>query len=346
VDERRALHVLVVTAAYPTTAQPHSGTFIKSQVDSLRSVEVESTVLHISGRPVWKYLTAAWRVFLLARSGNYDLVHAHYGYCGIVARAQWGVPVVVSFCGDDLLGTPDQQGRRPIMRKLEILSNLVLALVVDGIIVKSRGMLRVLWPPPRVPAAVIPNGVDLDLFRPGSRTAARARLGLDLTRRYAVFPADPSNPQKGYAVAVEAVAQLRAEGLDIELQPVCGRPQTEVVDFYNAADVVVLPSFSEGSPNVVKEAMACNAPVVVTDVGDVHEVLGDTNGCFVVERTSRAFAGAIRRAIGLSGGRTSGRERMAPLSIELVARQVRAMYDTVLARSGRYLGRERVVEAA
>jgi glycosyltransferase involved in cell wall biosynthesis len=231
-------------------------------------------------------------------------------------------------------------------RKLEILSNLVLALVVDGIIVKSRGMLRVLWPPPRIPAVVIPNGVDLDLFRPGSRTEARARLGLDQTRRYAIFPADPSNQQKGYAVAVEAVADLRAAGLDIELQPVCGRPQTQVVDFYNAADVVVLPSLSEGSPNVVKEAMACNAPVVVSDVGDVREVIAGTNGCFVVERSPRAFAGAIRRAIDLTGGRTSGRERIAPLSIELVARQVRTMYDTVLASHGKRMGRARIVEAA
>jgi glycosyltransferase involved in cell wall biosynthesis len=92
--------------------------------------------------------------------------------------------------------------------------------------------------------------------------------------------------------------------------------------------------------------MACNTPVVVSDVGDVREVIGDTNGCFVVERSPRVFAGAIRRAIGLTGGRTSGRQRIARLSIELVAGQVRAMYDTVLARNARCEASARIVEAA
>jgi teichuronic acid biosynthesis glycosyltransferase TuaC len=331
IGDDRVLRVLMVTAAYPTASRPHSGAFIKSQVDSLTSVAVEPTVLHLQGRFGWKYLKGAWQVLRLAHSGEFDVVHGHYGLSGVIARAQWRLPVVVSFCGSDLLGTPDEHGRRPIIRQLEVLSNLVLARFVDGIVVKSRGMLRVLWPDPRVPTAVIPNGVDLDLFRPVPRAVARKNLGLDDGRRYVLFPADPSNRQKGFPIAERAIERLHAGGVNIELLPVFGRPQRDLVDFYNAADVVVLPSLSEGSPNVVKEAMACGAPLVVTDVGDVREILGETPGCLVAERTPDAFARAILDILELPDYRTTGRACLAHLSLDAVARQIRTVYEAALA---------------
>jgi teichuronic acid biosynthesis glycosyltransferase TuaC len=103
------------------------------------------------------------------------------------------------------------------------------------------------------------------------------------------------------------------------------------VDFYNAADVVVLPSLSEGSPNVVKEAMACGAPLVVADVGDVHEILGETPGCLIAERTPDAFARAILDILELPNHQTAGRARLAHLSLDAVARQMRTVYEAALA---------------
>lgn len=325
----------MVTAAYPTPSKPHSGAFIKGQIDSLTRVGVQPTVLHLEGRAGWKYLKGAWQVRRLAQSGQFDLVHGHYGLSGIIARAQWRLPVVVSFCGSDLLGTPDERGRRPVIRRLETMSNLVLARFVNGIIVKSTGMLRVLWPTPRVPTAVIPNGVDLNLFRRVERADARRKLGLRDDTRFAVFPANPSNRQKGFRTAQLAVEQLRAKGCMIELVPVFGRPQRDLVDLYSAADVVVLPSLSEGSPNVVKEAMACGAPLVVADVGDVRDILGNTPGCVIAERTPGAFARAIASVLELPQSQTSGRERVAHLSLDAVATQVRGIYEAALADHGR-----------
>lgn len=334
VGATRPLRVLMVTAAYPTPGNPHSGTFIKSQIDSLDHANVRTTVLYLQGRSPWKYLRGLWQVFRLADPAQFELVHGHYGYCGIVARAQWRLPVVVSFCGDDLLGTPDRRGRRTVRSLLTVLSSVLLAHTVDGIIVKSQEMERVLRPRPRAPVAVIPNGVDFDLFKPCPRGAARERLGLDADKRYAVFPADPAIPRKAFSVARAAVERLRAEGLSVELIPVFHRPQTELVDFFNAADVVVLPSLWEGSPNVVKEAMACGAPLVVADVGDTRELVGSVPGCAVVDRTPGAFARAIRAALDVPGGRTAGRTAVRHLSVESVAQRVRDVYDLVVARPG------------
>ncbi len=331
----RQLRVLMVTAAYPTPGNPHSGTFIKSQIESLGHANVKTTVLHLQGRSPWKYVAGLWQVFRLARPARFDLVHGHYGYCGIVARAQWRLPVVVSFCGDDLLGTPDRRGRRTLRSRLTVMSSVVLAQTVDGVIVKSREMGRVLRPRPRAPVAVIPNGVDLDLFQPCPRNVARERLGLDPGKRYVVFPADPAIPRKAFSVAQDAVAQLRAEGLAIEIIPVFNRPQTELVDFFNAADVVALPSLWEGSPNVVKEAMACSAPLVVADVGDTRELLGSVPGCALVPRTPEAFARAIRAALDIPGGRTRGREAVRHLSVASVAQRVRRVYEVLVGNSGR-----------
>jgi glycosyltransferase involved in cell wall biosynthesis len=213
-----------------------------------------------------------------------------------------------------------------------VAANRILSRLVEGVIVKSEEMRRVLPAGVRVSAEVVPNGIDMHLFRPVERHAARARLGLDRDRRYVVFPADPSIPRKAYAVVERAVDTLRGGGLDIELLAVHDRPQAQVVDFYNAADVVVLPSLWEGSPNVVKEAMACSVPIVAADVGDVREILGTTAGCAIVDRTPAAFASAIRAAFDAPAGRTHGRAAIAHLAADRVARQVRRIYETAIQR--------------
>jgi teichuronic acid biosynthesis glycosyltransferase TuaC len=333
---RGRLRVLMVTAMYPTPTSPHSGTFVKSQVDSLLAVGVDATVLHLRGRSFTKYVVGIWQAVRLAHSGKFDLVHGHYGYCGMVARAQRRLPVVVSFCGDDLLGTPGRDGRPTRISRWVVAANCVLARLVDGVIVKSAEMGAVLDARRlKAPIEVVPNGVDMTLFRPLERVKARQRLGLDPAPRYAVFPADPAIPRKAYPVVAAAIDELRAAGVLIDLVAVHDRPQKDVVDFYNAADVVVLPSLWEGSPNVVKEAMACSVPIVAADVGDVRGLLGQTPGCAIVDRTPHAFASAIQAALELPDGRTNGRAAVSHLSVESVAAQVRGIYDTAMQRARR-----------
>src|SRR5579864_4299695 len=110
-SQKKPLRVLIVTGIYPTKSQPHKGTFIKSQVDSLIAAGLEVEIIHPKPGPVpLRYAIATAQVFLKTLTGNFDIVHGHYGLWCLAARMQWTTPVVASFLGDDLLGTPTADG--------------------------------------------------------------------------------------------------------------------------------------------------------------------------------------------------------------------------------------------
>jgi glycosyltransferase involved in cell wall biosynthesis len=180
-------------------------------------------------------------------------------------------------------------------------------------------------------AQVIPNGVDLNLFQPADQAEARRSLGLSPQKKFVLFPYDPQRPEKRFDLVEAAVAEARKAVPDLEILPVFGVPQRRMPLYMNAADVLVLASLSEGSPNVVKEAMATNLPVVTVDVGDTAEMIGQTEGCYVVPREAGEIAAKIAEVC-RRGKRTQGRERMSRLSIENVARQVVEVYSSVVRR--------------
>src|SRR5579863_2561061 len=156
-----AYRVLVITNLWPTADDPGYGSFVQAQMESLRPLAVDYDVLFINGRASrWNYLRAIPEMRRRQRAGRYDLVHAHFGLSGWVARCQLGAPVVVSFMGDDVLGRFERSGRVTLYGRLLQASSLVLARLVRAAIVKSAGMKAALR---LASARVIPNGVDLDL---------------------------------------------------------------------------------------------------------------------------------------------------------------------------------------
>lgn len=159
-----AYSVLVVTNLWPTEADPSYGSFVKAQMESLRPLGVDFDVLFVNGRKSkWNYPGGVFQVRRQLRTKRYDLIHAHFGLSGWVARGQAHVPVVVSFMGDDVLGRPRRSGGNTFGSQLLRMSAFLLARIVTSVIVKSRQMASVL----RMPSAhVIPNGVDLNLFQP------------------------------------------------------------------------------------------------------------------------------------------------------------------------------------
>jgi glycosyltransferase involved in cell wall biosynthesis len=323
------MRVLVVTNMYPSPARPHWGAFVKSQADSLAATGIENTLYEIEGwRGTGEY-AKAWRTIpKVARDCGAELVHAHYGYSG-AAAARVALPLVVSFCGDDLLGRPDANGQLTLKSRALVPVSKWAARRAEGVIVKSEAMARVLGGVADV--EVIPNGVDLARFSPAPQAAARAQLGWPRAGAVMLFAGDPEEPRKNFALAREVESRLRAQGRDVRLEAVHGRPQADVVAAMNAADVLLLPSFHEGSPNVVKEAMACDLPVVAAPVGDCEERLRGCAPSAVVERTVEAFTGATADVLD-ANARSNGRERVAGLSLAAVAARVRAVYARAIAR--------------
>lgn len=315
--------MLVVTNLWPTETDPGYGSFVKAQMDSLRPLGVDFDVLFINGQESrWNYLRAVGQMRRQLRSTRYDLIHAHFGLSGWVARLQWRAPVVVSFMGDDVLGRPKRSGRITLYGRFLQVSSFILARVVSAVIVKSRQMKATL----RLRSArVIPNGVDLELFRPMDCAEARRSLGLDLGKKYVLFPYNPAEVRKRFDLIEAAVARAREQVPALEILTVRGVPQARMPLYLNAADMLVLASLIEGSPNGVKEAMAVNLPVITVDVGDAAELIGETEGCCLVARTAEALAERIVEVC-RHGGRTRGRGSIARLSIENVAGRIAEVY--------------------
>lgn len=323
------MRVLWVTAMWPDERRPWYGSFIYSQAQSLRQLGVELDVLYIPGYVgAREYLLGIGKLRQVLKTEKYDLVHAHYGYCGVVGRMQATVPLIISYCGDDLLGTPPRSGSRRYSRSSLVLASAFanLAYVSNATITKSEAMAAQLPPSRRARNHIIPNGVELRTFKRIDKNQARGKLGWSSERPNVLFVGDPEIPRKNFPLAREVCAELARRGRPVALRVVRSIPPHEMPVWMSAADALLFPSLSEGSPNAIKEAMATELPIVSAAVGDIPERLAGVAGTFVVPHDSSRMADALLSAVDL-GRAPAARRAVSELSIERVAERVVAVYE-------------------
>ena len=314
------MRVLVVTNMYPTEEQAAFGVFVHDQVESLRRLGIELDVLFVEGRKSkLKYLSAYPRFWKQLRRGKYDLIHAHYVLAGLIARAQWRLPVVLTHHGIEVL----ESWQAP-------LSKLVTP-HFDQVIVMSQEMKHKF---DQKNIHIIPCGVDLDRFSPFPKEQARVALGLPADKPLVLWAGEHWRPEKRFDLVQKAMNILKKKDPSAELVLLSGKPHSDVPMYMNACDVLLLASDAEGSPMVVKEAMACNLPVVGTAVGDIPQVIGDVDGCYISTQDPGDIADKARLVLD-DCLRTRGQERMERMSLEGIARQVAQVYDQALGRSAK-----------
>lgn len=323
------MRVLIMTAIYPTPENPAFGSFVRTQAESLKRAGIGIEVLALNGRfRKWIYPKGAFQLHQRLARDSIDLVHAHYSYVGMVARTQWRVPVVVTYHGSDLLGPIGERGRKVCSSALIVAAGRMLAQFVDAAIVQSTEMASKLK---SSNVFVIPCEVDTEVFRPTDREQARAALGLAADKKYLLFAANPQIAVKRFPLTKAVAEYLAGQDSSIELLVVFKETQERLALYMSACDALVFPSYQEGSPNIVKQAMACNLPIVATDVGDIRQVIGGTEGCYVCSPRVTEFAAAIS-AILAHRKRTDGREHVRHLGSSAVAQRIIEVYEQVLRK--------------
>jgi glycosyltransferase involved in cell wall biosynthesis len=293
---------------------------LRQQLPELERQGVESTVLSVPGawnpgaqRSVTNYVEMYGQTLLeVLRGGDFDLIHANYGLLAPIALAQpTDLPVVVSIWGTDLYSKFGWAVRRSVP-------------YCDAVVVMSEKMRRDL----DVDSVVVPHGVDFEKFRPGPQSEARAHLGWDPNAHHVLFPYSPRRPVKDYQRAQRVIAAVDERLEDpVYLQVVQGIEHDAVARYHNAADLLLLTSKHEGMPNSVKEALACNRPVVSTDVGDVARRLEDVTPsavCDTDEELIDSVTGILR-----SGAESNGRSQIEDLRLERTVGRLREVYASV-----------------
>lgn len=320
--------VLVVTSGWPNEDNEAYCIFIKRQMETVIERGVRCDVLFIRGyRSALAYPFAAVRLALwsLGARRRYRFVHAHSGEAALAAGFYSRAPLLVSYLGDDLLGTPRANGGIPLIGRIRRAVIRQHARVAARTITKSRQMEATLPKPVQRRNTILPNGVDTDLFRPMDRAAARRALGWDRDELIALFAADPELPVKQYWLAQAAVESARIVLPKLRLEVVRGVTPNRIPLLMNAADCLLLTSFSEGSPNVVKEALMCNLPVVATAVGDVPERLGGVMPSYVCEPSPLALSAALTECLS-QPSRSNGRKLSGSLDARLIADSLLSLY--------------------
>jgi glycosyltransferase involved in cell wall biosynthesis len=326
------MNVLIVTRMWPTPDWPRRGPSVHREVQALRKLGVRcDVVVPTRSGSVRPYLDLALEMRRRLRHGDFDLVHAHYGYSAVPARMQVAVPLVITFHGNDLIPVTDDAGRPTRAGRLETVLSRQISRFADQVIIVAPHMAELQV---NRNVRVIPHGVELDIFRPADQAQAREQLGLAQSRRYVLFAANPALTVKRYGLAAAAVEQLERRDAEVELRAVGDRPHDEIAVWMSAADVLLLTSITEGSPMVIKEAMACNLPVVSVPVGDVEARLRGVRNCHIVGPDPARLADALG-AVLASGERSNGREFAREIDIMSTTQQVIDTYEEVLTRARR-----------
>ena len=288
--------------------------FITEQVDALKQLGVVCRYFGINKKGIWGYLKHIRGFQHAIQDFRPDVIHAHYGLSGLFANAQRKIPVVTTYHGTDIND-----------KRLLRLSKWSIRFSAFNVFV-SPEIVR-LAKPPHDRYALVPCGINLNDYPQMDKNQARESLGWESNRHFILFSGAFDNPIKNAPLAQSAVNHLENTSL-VELK---GYSRSQVAKLMNAADALIMTSFSEGSPQVIKEALACGCPIVSVDVGDVAEVISDIDGCYLAQRDPQDIASKLKQALSKKN-RTSGRDRILEkgLDNQIIARKILSVYERIL----------------
>ena len=330
--EQNPIRVLMVLPTSPTGAIPP---WASRQIVSLANCRVQSQCFFFSNRKsLYGLLANGLALRKAAKRFDADIVHVHFGAAqALAAVASCQRPVVVSYCGSDLFGNYSEQGKLTWSGKLSRLMSQMAAFGARRTIAKTLELKsQLISDHCRSRCEVIPNGANLELFQPMGQGKAREQLGWNHERPTVLFHhrhgAWVKNPQ--LASSIIELARKTIPNLDFRI--VENEAPERMPLFFNAADALLLTSRHEGSNNTVKEAMACNLPIISTRCGDVPERIESVSHSYSCPTDKIIMSERLVEVL-QNRQRSNGREFIADLSEEDIARRVRDFYEITLEDS-------------
>ena len=328
----------------------HFVPFIEEQIAALEACGVQIIRYGVTGKGITGYLRELPALRRLIRAERPDIIHAHYGLCGLLANLQRMAPVVTTYHGSDI-NVPS------ILR----ISKIAMRLSAHNIFVSARSMAIAFRLSPfasrlKKRSALLPCGVNLP--KPWSELQtqlvdqltlnqwAQEKLQADAINVLfaGAFDNAVKDPELAFATiqasntaigngqwAMESNSQSPISNSPIKLIELKGYNRNQVNALMYNCKALLMTSKSEGSPQVIKEAMACGCPIVSVDVGDVAERTSGVEGCYIVRtREPKDIAEALQKALAFEG-KTNGRDRILKmgLSNEQVAKRLVEIYESV-----------------
>lgn len=286
--------------------------FITDQVEALQKAGVVFEYFTVEGKGVKGYLRNFIPMMRKIREFQPDIIHAHYGLSGLLANLQRKVPVVTTYHGSDI-------NNPKVLRY----SKVSIILSAWNIFVSHR---NIQLAGVKGKFSLIPCGVDTDIFRPIERKPVREKFNFWDRDKIVLFAGAFDNPVKNPELAKEALAKVP----DARLMEMKGYSRVQVAELMNAADVCLMTSHSEGSPQFIKEAMACGCPIVSVDVGDVAEILEGVEGCRIADKNAKDVALKIEQVL-IADRRTNGYEKIKNSGYEatVVAEKIKNVYQNI-----------------
>lgn len=306
------MKVLIVANSKAETFSP----FVTEQVDAIREYGIVVDYFGVVGKGALGYLKNVKKLKRKIKVFKPDVIHSHYGLSGLLANLQRKVPVVTTYHGSDI--------NIPSIRRL---SKITIRLSKFNIFVseKTKNLVN-----SKSNSDLIPCGIDMKLYGDLSRSVVRQKYNYTDKEQLVLFAGAFANQVKNARLAQEAVSLLP----NVKLIELKGYTRSQVIELMYASDVFLMTSFTEGSPQVIKEAMACCRPIVSTDVGDVRWVMGDTNGCYICSYEPQNCADKIKQALEFSenNNQTNGCKRIEALGLDnkIVAKKIIEIYNNII----------------
>lgn len=301
--------------------------FVEEQARALLQQGCEVVFFGVQGKGIWGYLRCLPALKHAIRQYQPNLIHAHYGLSGLLANLQRRVPVITTYHGSDI-------NKPNILR----FSKIAMRLSAWNIFVSKR---NIAIAQPKDKYSLLPCGVNLPLSWSEMQTQQVEQLTLnqwvqrklEKDVKYVLFAGAFNNAVKDPELAKAVINELIIQGVKVELIELKGYNRDQVNALMYNCDALLMTSKTEGSPQVIKEAMACGCPIVSVDVGDVAERVRGVEGCYAAcTREPNEIAKALQKALTFEG-KTNGREKIIEmgLSNEQVAQRLVAIYESVLA---------------